>query len=129
MKTKLITYPKPRIKPMDKQFFSKTKNMVVPNQSMTLREIIKRFTRREALPIQKTGVYESRFGDLEKLSREDITVRMETAETLRTWREAGEKRLHDQEAEKAQKVIDDLVQKEVQKLQQKEPPKDGSTIK
>jgi len=124
MKTKLVLYSKPRIKRMDKDFFAKTKNVVVPNQSMTLREIIKRFTRREALPIEKNGVYESRFGDLEKLSREDITVRMETAETLRTWREAGEKRLHDEKAAEAQKVLDELVQKEVQKLQQKEPPKE-----
>jgi len=116
---KLVLYPKSRAKGLD---LSKEKRVVIPNQSMTLEEIIKRFTRREALPIEKNGMYESRFGDLEKLSREDITVRHEMAQTLNAWRTAGEKRLHDERAREAQKLLDEQVKKELEKLKTQAPP-------
>lgn len=64
------------------QDFSKAKIVVVPQQSMTLKEIIKRFIRKESLPIEKEGIYEERMGDLEKLAKSDITYRMEKAESL-----------------------------------------------
>jgi len=79
---KLKLYPSFKVKSMD---FSKTKRMVVPNQSMTLQDIIRRFTRNESLPIEKRGVYEDRFGDLDKLSREDISVKAERAVQLKNW--------------------------------------------
>lgn len=65
------------------QDFSKEKSVTVPQQSMTLREIIKRFVRGESLPISKEGTYEERMGDLEKLARADITVQMERVDWLK----------------------------------------------
>jgi len=122
--TKLILYPAVKVKGLS---FKGQKRLVIPNQSMTLQEIIKRFTRRESLPIEHQGQYETRFGDLEKLKHEDITVRMERAEELRTWREAGEKRLHDAQAQEAQKKLDELVKQEVDKLQSQKPPTEVKT--
>lgn len=57
--------------------FKDVKRTVVPNQSMSLREIVRRFVRRESLPLSQDGVYEERFGDLEKLAKADITVQFE----------------------------------------------------
>lgn len=50
---------------------------------MSLAEIIKRFVRREPLPVAREGVYEERFGDLEKIARTDITEQMERVVELR----------------------------------------------
>lgn len=49
----------------------------VPNQSMSLKEILRRFIKREALPVEKEGVYFESEYDLEKLRHEDITVKHE----------------------------------------------------
>lgn len=87
-KAKINLYPSAqRYKRKDQQW---GKKQTVPNQSMSLQEIIKRFTRKEALPLEKEGVFEDRFGDLEKLSREDITVRHERARQLKDWAKRGE---------------------------------------
>lgn len=65
-------------RPITGQSFIGAKICVVPNQSMTLREILKRFVKHEALPVVKEGVYsESQDIDLEKFAHEDITVREE----------------------------------------------------
>lgn len=64
------------------QDYRHAKVIVVPNQSMTLKDILKRFVRNESLPIQQDGIYAENLGDLEKLARQDITVRMERAEEL-----------------------------------------------
>lgn len=79
---KLILYPKVEVKP---ESFKGRKTVTVPNQSMSLQTILKRFTRRESLPIEKEGFYDDRFGDVEKLQHEDITVRMERADNLKKW--------------------------------------------
>lgn len=63
--------------------FKGVKRCTVPNQSLSLREIVKRFVRRESLPISKEGLYETRFGDLEKLSHADITEKLERVEELK----------------------------------------------
>jgi len=64
------------------QDFSKEKIQTVPNQSLTLREIIKRFMRKEPLPVQQEGLYIETLGDLEKLARQDLTVRADRASEL-----------------------------------------------
>lgn len=50
---------------------------------MSLREILRRFVRRESLPVAREGVYEERFGDLEKLSKADITIQLDKVEELK----------------------------------------------
>lgn len=64
--------------------FKGARKHVMPNQSMSLREIVQRFVRRESLPISKEGLYEERFGDLEKLKNKDITEQMDKVEELKT---------------------------------------------
>lgn len=65
------------------QSFKSVKKTVVPNQSMSLQEIVRRFVKREQLPVAREGLYEERFGDLEKLSKADITVQMERVEEIK----------------------------------------------
>jgi len=105
MKTKTVLYPKPRA---SKKVIKWGKKVTVPNQAMSLAEIIRRFTRKEALPIEKEGLYEDRFGDIEALSREDITVRKERAEELRNWANLGEQRYNEEQKRLAEeKAIED----------------------
>lgn len=73
-------YPKVERKARD---FKGVKEVAVPSQSMSLREIIKRFVRGESIPAKKEGFYEDRMGDLEKLANADITVQLERAEEIR----------------------------------------------
>lgn len=87
----------PTVKVTGKSFVG-VKRVTVPNQSMSLREIISRFVRREPLPVSKEGVYEDRFGDLEKLKREDITVQMERVERIKAQLSDIERRWKEREA-------------------------------
>lgn len=64
--------------------FRGVKRMTVPGQSLSLREIVRRFVRREALPVNaKDGVYEHRFGDLEKISKLDLVEQHEIIDSLK----------------------------------------------
>lgn len=65
--------------------FKGAPKLTVPNQSMTLREIIRRFTRKEPLAIQKEGFYETRFGDIDALARMDITEKIEAIDAIRQY--------------------------------------------
>lgn len=76
---KLRLYPKQEI---EKQSFEGVKRHVVPNQSMGLAEIIRRFTRREPLPELREGFYSEEHGDIEKIQKEDIVDREERIREL-----------------------------------------------
>jgi len=92
-------------RPSKGQSFVGVKRCVVPNQSMTLQEILRRFVKREELPIARKGMYEERFGDLEKLSKADITVQMEEVERIKAdldlFRLREEKRIAKRKADAA----------------------------
>lgn len=76
-----MLYPKVVVKG---QSFKHCKKVVVPQQSMTLQEIIRRFIKRETLPVSHEAVYEDRYDlDLEKLAHEDLTVQGEVLEVFR----------------------------------------------
>lgn len=99
-------YPKVPRKAID---FSKVKEQTLPSQSLSLREIIRRFVRHESLPVHKEGFYEDRMGDLEKLSNADITVQMERAEELKRNIAAADARMkkkEDIERQQAQTAIE-----------------------
>lgn len=83
------------------QSFKGVKRQVVPNQSLSLREIVKRFVRREQLPVNHEGLYEERFGDLEKISKQDIVEQMQRVEELKSQIKAFNKRVRDKEAKDA----------------------------
>lgn len=81
----------PSVKVTGRSFVG-VKRVTMPNQSLSLREIVQRFIRRESLPVSHEGLYEDRFGDLEKLSRQDIVVQMERVEELKAQIDAFNKR-------------------------------------
>jgi len=60
--------------------FSKVKKQVVPNQAMTVREIMKRFMRNEPLAIAKEKFYHDGSFDLEKVAHADMVDRDEFIE-------------------------------------------------
>lgn len=65
--------------------FKGSKRETVPGQSLSLREILRRFVRRESLPVSvNDGVFEHRFGDLEKMSKGDI---FDQTEQAKQWRD------------------------------------------
>lgn len=91
----LHLYPVVRVIGQD---YSKVKVSVQPQQCMSLHDIIRRFIRKEALPIEKQGVYQERMGDLEKISRMDITVQVEQAKALKAGIAKSQKAVKDAEA-------------------------------
>lgn len=65
--------------------FTHCKRETVPGQALSLREIVRRFIRRESLPVGvNDGVYEERFGDLEKFAREDMFDQTQRADEWRS---------------------------------------------
>lgn len=90
------------------QSFKGVKSCVVPRQSMSLREIVQRFVRRESLPISKEGYYEDRFGDLEKIARMDITEQMERVAKLKEQIAAFNVREKERKAKEAKDAVDKL---------------------
>lgn len=78
--------------------FKGVKKVVVPNQSMTLQQILKRFIKREPLPVEHKGYYEDRYDyDLDKVLHEDPVEKSEIFEDVKANVEAAK-----QKAEKAQ---------------------------
>lgn len=85
--------------------FSKAKKIVVPNQSMTLHEILRRFVRRESLPVMKEGTYQTGFGDLEKIQNYDITEKMDVVDKIKAYVKKGremQKEREEMELQRAQ---------------------------
>lgn len=111
MKFKSYAFPAPSV-----GVVSDGKKIVVPNQSMSLQEILERFTREEKLPIGKEINYHESEDDLEKVAKGDLVDREEFAEkmreTQRTYkRQEAQKEKAAKEkiaAEFKQKVEDDL---------------------
>lgn len=82
------------------QSFKGCKVYTVPQQNMSLREIIKRFVRREQLPVSHSGVYIENLGDLEKLARADIFERVEHAKELKEYIAKAKVRMEDLQKKK-----------------------------
>lgn len=78
------------------QSFAGVKRYTVPQQNMSLREIIKRFIRKESLPVEQNGVYYEGLGDLEKLAKADIFDRTERAKDLKDKIQSATERMQKQ---------------------------------
>lgn len=103
------------------QDFSKEKVIVVPDQSMTLKEILRRFVRRESLPVEHNGIYAEGFGDLEKMVHEDFVEQEERINELR-------KKVEDGKA-KSRKEVDAKAKAKSEAdpaARETDPPKAGS---
>lgn len=100
--------------PRNPQCFKKVKQVTVPNQSMSLREILQRFTRKESLPISKEGVYNEDYGDLEKMAHEDPVIQAERiAELKDTQQRYKTQETKKQAAEQAAKLAAEQAAKPV----------------
>jgi len=78
MKFKALSSP-----PVSKGQAGGRKKQVVPDQAMSLEEILKRFVRNEPLPVGRQGLYHEGEDDLSKLDDMDPTEKKEYADRLR----------------------------------------------
>lgn len=115
----------PLVKVQGKKFTGVVRS-VVPNQSMSLREIIKRFVRRESLPVSHEGIYSEGHGDLEKLSRRDISEIFDDGRDLRARMRKFEK---DEKERLAKEKKERIAAKKAAKSEQTSsaPPVQGGT--
>lgn len=93
-----MIYRKSRIPLPSKGLVNTAKKIVVPDQSMSLQEILTRFTRGEPLAVAHPEAYggnedlEDELNlDLEKVAKSDLTERDELAEKIRGIRDEHEK--------------------------------------
>lgn len=121
MKFKSIASPAPS-KGAD---FSKEKSQVVPDQSLTLKEILERFTRNEALPISHPVEYHESDDDLEKVQHMDLVDREEYINTLKRTQRNFEAQEQKKAKQKAEKIEAEERKKIAEKLKKEapEPPK------
>lgn len=110
--------------------FKGVKKVTVPNQSLTLKEILRRFVRKETLAVGREGIYNDSLGDLEKMANADITEQMEVVEDLKArFKKRQEEEVSKKKAEAEQKAkadFDKAVQDAAVKLQQTDPGDPGS---
>lgn len=111
------------------QSFKHVKRNTVPNLALSLREILRRYVRREPMPTAHDGYYEERFGDIEKMKRMDIVDQLAKADELHEAISAFEKREKDNAAKAkadADKVVfDEAVQAAAQSMAKSAPPARG----
>lgn len=99
------------------------KKTVIPNQSMSLEEILKRFTRGETLDIGREPQYHESADDLEKISNADLVDKQEFVDKLKdTQREYSkqEKRKADNEKKRLEKLALEKIEAEIKAANQ--PP-------
>lgn len=83
----------------------------VPNQSLSLKQILTKFIKREALPVGRQGVYETKFGDLEKIMNADFVEREEFFKRMDSWIKDHESRLKDKEEKDRAKLVEEEAKK------------------
>lgn len=116
--SKYVLYPKRPRKPQD---VSGWKSRAVPNQSMSLQEILRRFVKRESLPAMKEGIYHEGEYDLEKVAKMDMVEQSDILEEVKKDVENKKKRM-----EKVKKDIETAMQKDPKEdlpKPQEDPPK------
>lgn len=84
--------------------FKGSKKLTVPDQSMSLKEILQRFVRGESLPIDKGGEYHESEDDLEKLARMDLVDKAEYIEQQREVQKKYERQEKDKEKKRRESI-------------------------
>lgn len=92
------------------QSFKGVKDRCVPDQSMSLAEILRRFIRREELPVEKQGSYVDVGIDLEKIANADITEQMEVVDDIKS--DLKKKEAHDKRLQKEAKEAKEKAEKD-----------------
>lgn len=95
------------------------KKLVVPNQAMSLQEILERFTRGEPLPIAQPINYHESEDDLEKVSHMDLVDKEEYIDKLKTTQQEYSK----QEKNKIKKLNEKLRKEALDKIEAEEKQK------
>lgn len=106
-------YPKVVVK--GQSFVGEVKQ-TVPRQTLSLREILRRYVRNEPLPGTKGGIYEERFGDLEKMSKMDMVDQMDKVEELKGQIAEFERRQKDREEKQALAKKERIAKKKAQSV-------------
>lgn len=102
----------------------KAKKMVVPDQSLSLQEILLRFTRNEQLPIGKDVQFHESDDDLEKVSKMDLVDRAEYVDKLKETQKGFEKQERKKAADIKKRAEEKVLEEARQKLEKGgEPPK------
>lgn len=116
--SKLVLYnPRPNVAQDTKGW----KKFTIPNQSMTLQEILRRFVKREPLPLEHEGTFYDGEYDLEKLSKADRTEQDEVLSNVRDTVKRLKDDISQNEAkEKAAKKAR-IEAKKAEKLKQQDP--------
>jgi len=113
IKFRSVAFPKPS----EGKSFEGQKDLVVPDQSLTLREILERFTRGEPVAVGQDAVFDDDSDeDLEKLSHMDLVDKAEYVEKLKQVQKAHERQEKERERkekEDAQKAAEEAVNKRI----------------
>lgn len=96
--------------------------LVVPNQALSLREILERFTRNETLAIGREGNYHESDDDLEKVAHMDLVDREEFAEKQKATQRNYELQEKRKEAAAKKKAEELAVQKAKEELEKQGKP-------
>lgn len=100
--------------------------LTVPDQTMSLREILERFTRNEPLPIGKEVSYHESEDDLEKIQHMDLVDRAEYVEKLKETQRKYDKQEKARKEKERLEIRKKLEAEEAEKLKKKEESKDSS---
>lgn len=108
------------------RLFPGVKARTIPDQAMSIKEMFRRFVRREPLPLERDGVYVESEYDLEKISHMDTIEKREILEEMRekvSAKDAKVKRAQKEKEEKEKALADAVAS-----VEQKDP-KGGEPIK
>jgi len=101
-----------------------TKKLTVPNQSMTLEEILRRFTRGEPLAIGREGNFnEDADEDLEKLATRDLVDRQEYVDKLKQKQDLFKQQDKARKAAQLEKYLAKKAEEKAEADKKAEPPK------
>lgn len=121
MKYKSIALPEPTVG----KSFKGIKDQTVPNSSMSLQEILERFTRNEALPIGKDAQYHESDDDLEKIAKSDLVDRVEFMNGLEDVKKRHDKQEKDRKKRLEAEALEQIKKEALEKAE-KEKSKDNS---
>lgn len=109
-------------------------DQTVPDQSLSLAEILRRFTRHEVLPVGHKGQYGSEVlmdpendsdlnVDVEKLRHADLTEKQDYRNNVRDHLEQWKREEDEREAKAKREKAERIAQKKAAREQSSEPPK------
>lgn len=97
------------------------KKLVVPNQSISLEEILRRFTRGEPLQIGRDVQYHESEDDLEKISKMDLVDQEEFRQRQLETQELFKQQEKDRRKAQRKKFLDEERSRIAEELRQKDP--------